>query len=341
MFTTMHLNFISRPLLPFLLLLSLEWTVPIYTQAQDHSDEIFRFLRISTSAQMAGMGGDHVGLWNADGSTFFANAAYLSPSDHGTASLSFVNYFADARYSNLHYAYNIEGVGTVAAGVQYASYGDMRRYDEFGGDLGSFNAGDYVTQLSLSRSLYPTVRSGFSMQWLHSSLDQYNASAFAFSGGLVYTHPEKVLAAGVTVQHLGWIYNNYLNSEEKLPLNIALGVSFKPENFPFLLALTLNDLNRWELPVLGEKNPRSVDHAFRHLQVGGEATIGKHAYLRWGYNPYQHEQTETGRAIDLAGASVGLGIVIQEYRFDISRQSYSRMGGIVQVSFQRIPPRSD
>ena len=114
----MHLNFISRPLLPFLLLLSLEWTVPIYTQAQDHSDEIFRFLRISTSAQMAGMGGDHVGLWNADGSTFFANAAYLSPSDHGTASLSFVNYFADTRYSNLHYAYNIEGVGTIAAGVQ-------------------------------------------------------------------------------------------------------------------------------------------------------------------------------------------------------------------------------
>ena len=34
-------------------------------------------------------------------------------------------------------------------------------------------------------------------------LDQYNASAFALSGGLMYTHPDKVLAAGVTIQHLG------------------------------------------------------------------------------------------------------------------------------------------
>ena len=34
-----------------------------------------------------------------------------------------------------------------------------------------------------------------------------------------------------------------------------------------------------------------------------------------------------GRAIDLAGTSIGLGIVIQEYQFNISKQSYSRMGG--------------
>ena len=41
-----------------------------HIQAQDNSGEIFRFLRMSTSAQMAGMGGNHVGLWSADGSTF-------------------------------------------------------------------------------------------------------------------------------------------------------------------------------------------------------------------------------------------------------------------------------
>ena len=341
MFITMHLTFINRRLLSFLLLLSLGWELPNYIHAQIPSTEIFRFLRISTSAEMAGMGGDHVGLWNADGSAFFANPAYLSSSDHGSASLSFVNYFADARYSNLHYAYYLEELGTIAAGVQYASYGDMRRFDESGVDIGSFNAGDYVTQLSLSRRLYPMVQSGFSIQWLHSSLDHFNASAFAFSGGLIYTHPKKILAAGITFQHLGWVYNNYLNSEEKLPLNIALGVSFKPEYFPFLLALTFNDLHRWELPVLGDENPRAVDHIFRHLQLGGEATIGKYAYLRWGYNPYQYEQTKTGRAIDLAGTSIGLGIVIQEYQFNISRQSYSRMGGVVQVSFQRIRTKSD
>ena len=114
----MHLTFINRRLLSFLLLLSLGWELPNYIQAQVPSTEIFRFLRISTSAEMAGMGGDHVGLWNADGSAFFANPAYLSSSDHGSASLSFVNYFADARYSNLHYAYYIEELGTIAAGVQ-------------------------------------------------------------------------------------------------------------------------------------------------------------------------------------------------------------------------------
>ena len=111
--------------------------------------------------------------------------------------------------------------------------------------------------------------------------------AFAFSGGLIYTHPKSISCRNhFSAFRLG--INNYLNSR-KLPLNIALGVSFKPEYFPSCW-LTFNDLHRWKLPVL-EENPRAVI-IFRHLQLGGEATIGKHAYLRWGYNPYQYEQTK-------------------------------------------------
>ena len=73
-FTNCHVHhqaLTTKPtLFAILLLFSLGWAVPNHIQAQDNSGEIFRFLRMSTSAQMAGMGGNHVGLWSADGRFF-------------------------------------------------------------------------------------------------------------------------------------------------------------------------------------------------------------------------------------------------------------------------------
>lgn len=323
------------PVLYSLLLITVIGSSTLFSQSTEQ--EIFRFLRMPTSAQLAGMGGNHVGLWKPDGSLFIANPAYLNEDHHGSTSLNFVNYYADARYSSVHYAHNLPEIGTLGLGFQYAGFGEMTRYDDLGESLGNFVAGDYALHLSVGRSLYPSIRSAFTVHWLYSSLDTYQAAAFGFSGGLQYTHPEKTFAAGLVLKHVGMVYNSYNGSDERLPFDFSMGLSFKPEKFPFLLALSLSDLHRWKLPVLGERNPTQLDYFVRHINLGGEANLGRHAFLRWGYQPYRHEQTQTGQAIDLAGASFGFGIKVKEYQFDISRQSYSRMGGVVQVSLKRIP----
>jgi len=307
------------------------------TYSQNSEQEIFRFLRMPTSAQLAGMGGNHVGLWNADGSLFFTNPAHLNESHHQSASLNFVNYYADARYSSLHYTHHLPEVGTLGLGFQYAGFGEMTRFNELGESLGTFQAGDYAIHTSISRGLYKHIQSAFTVHWMYSSLDSYQAAAFGFSGGMHYKHPEKTFAAGLVLKHVGMVYNSYNGSDEHLPFDLSIGLSFKPEKFPFLLALSLSDLHRWKLPVLGENNPSHLDYFVRHITIGGEANLGKHAFLRWGYQPYKHEQTQTGRAIDLAGASFGFGVIIKDYQFDLSRQSYSRMGGVVQVSLKRLP----
>ena len=135
------------------------------------------------------------------------------------------------------------------------------------------------------------------------------------------------------IQHLGWLYNNYLNSQENYPLTL-LWSFIQTRKFPFLLAITLNDLHRWKLPVIGEEKPGAAIMLFAIFKQEEKQLLANMRIYVGAIIPINTRPKR--RAIDLAGASIGLGMVIQQYRFDISRQSYSRMG-IVQVSLNVHP----
>ena len=58
----------------------------------------------------------------------------------------------------------------------------------------------------------------------------------------------------------------------------------------------------------------------------------KNLELRFGYNRWQHDQAKVNENFDLAGASIGVGINLKKLEIDISRNSLSDIGGIVQIS---------
>ncbi|GAB5410745.1 MAG: hypothetical protein BalsKO_31100 [Balneolaceae bacterium] len=301
--------------------------------AQTNNSAIFRFLEITPSAKATALGGNHVGIFNANSSLLYLNPAYLTPASSKLVSATFVNYLSDSRIGFANGAYQINGIGTLGIGIRYAGYGDLNEFDEDGNNLGSFNASDLSLTAALSTMLSEKLSAGAGVDIIHSSYHIYNSSAITASGGIYYLDKETNFSAGLSFRNLGDQLDYYDGIREEIPFDISAGFSKKPENFPFRLNLTLRQLNDWDMRVVGEtEDPAFFDNLFRHVIFGGEAAFSENFLFRLGYNRLLHEQTKTNQSFDLAGVSVGVGLKIKGLNIDLSRSSYSKLGGIVQIS---------
>jgi len=302
-------------------------------QAQTERNEVYRFLEVPSSAEASALGGNQVALFDGNSSLMHLNPAYLDEASANMVSATFVNYLADARYGFANYAVAVPSVGTVGFGIRYAGYGDLTRYDINGNDLGDFNASDLAINTTLSTQLSPKLRAGAGIDYVHSSYGDYYSSALSGSAGMYYLDKEARFSAGISIRNLGDQLNYFNETRENLPFDVSIGVSKKPEQFPFQVSVTLRQLNDWDLRVPGETSaPDFGEQLFRHVIIGGEAALGKNLHLRLGYNRWQHDQSRTNENFDFAGASIGVGINLRKVQVDISRSSLSEIGGIVQLS---------
>ncbi|MDR9415657.1 MAG: type IX secretion system protein PorQ [Gracilimonas sp.] len=303
--------------------------------AQSNSGTIFRFLEVAPTARTAALGGNHVGLYDADFSLIHINPAYLRKGASGSVSASFMNFLGGANMGFTSGAYHIENVGTFAAGIRFLSYGEFDELNEDGEQLGTFNANDMALTGSYSLLLGSHIQLGSSFDVIHSSYATYKSTALAISGGVFYQDTSSHFSAGLSIRNLGGQLTAFDTRREPLPLDVSIGITKKPEAFPFQLSLTLARLNDWDLRVLGEtQRPDLLDNAFRHVVFGGEATLGENLIFRFGYDHYLHEQVKTNNNFDLAGISLGLGFNIQGITFDFSRNSYSKLGGLTRLSIK-------
>lgn len=315
-----------------LLIISL---ISISGYSQTNNSTIFRFLDITPSAEAAALGGNHVGMFEPNSSLLFLNPAYLTPSLSGTISATFVNYLSDSKIGFANGAFDLKKIGTLGVGIRYAGYGIFDELDESGNKLGSFNANDLSLTTALSTQLSNTLSAGAGVDLIHSSYHTFNSTAVTVSGGLYYLNIENDFSAGLSIRNLGDQIDTFNGVREEIPFDISLGFSKKPENFPFRLNLTLRQLNNWGMKVAGEtENPSIFDDLFRHVIFGGEATFSENFALRLGYNRLLHEQTKTNESFDFAGVSIGFGLKVKGLDIDLSRSSYSRIGGIIQISIR-------
>lgn len=305
------------------------------TAAQSNTSSIFRFLEMTPTARSAGMGGNHAGIFDADFSLMHINPAYLNASNTATISASYINFLADVNMGFSSGAYTIDQIGTFGLGIRYVGYGEFDRLDENGNELGNFSANDIALTGAYSRPVASGLQAGVAFDLIHSSYANFKSSAMAFSAGLFYQDTTNNFSAGFSIRNAGVQLSAFDEQREPLPMDISVGISKKPEAFPFHLILTLKQLNNWDLRTFGEsEKPKLVDNIFRHVLFGGETSIGENMQIRLGYDHYLHEQTKTGKTFDLAGVAFGLGFDFKNMTFDVSRNSYSKLGGITRLSIK-------
>ena len=303
--------------------------------AQSNTSSVFRFLEVTPTARSAGLGGNHVGIFDADFSLMHVNPAYLNAENTGSISASYINFLADANMGFSSGAYNIDHIGTFGLGIRFVGYGEFDQLDENGNNLGNFSANDISITGAYSKSISPNFKAGAAVDYIHSSYANFRSSAISVSAGLLYQDSTSNFSAGIAVRNLGAQITKFEERREPLPLDVSVGISKKPEAFPFHLSFTLRQLNNWDLRTFGEsEKPELLDNLFRHMLFGAEADIGENMQVRLGYDHYLHEQTKTGQTFDLAGMAIGVGFNFKSMTFDVSRNSYSKLGGITRLSIK-------
>ena len=316
-----------------LLFLSLFCLWGISLSAQSDVSTIFRFLDVTPNANASALGGNHTGLFEGDYSSFHINPAYLYGSVNGQVSATFVNLLADSKMGFTNGTFQINENNQIGLGIRFLGYGDFKTLDKDGNELGDFNAIDIAVSGGYATKIATNWSGGVALDLIHSSYEQYKSSALAVSGGIYYKNIEEHFSFGASVRNLGTQLSTYAGIREPLPLDVSVGVSKKPENFPAELSFTLRRLNDWDMRIVGEtKSPGFFDNAFRHVIFGGKFDFGEDFHVRLGYNRYLHEINKTKENFDFAGVGFGVGFTVKDLIIDISRNSYSETGGVVQLS---------
>ena len=301
--------------------------------AQMGNDEVFGFLKIPASAHTAALGGNHVSLEQGGTALFTTNPAYLNESVHKELSVSYLNHFSDIYLATADFGYQLDGIGTIASGFRFLNYGDFTRTDSDGAEHGSFSSYDFSWSTALSRPLLEGLQGGLGVQFISSRYDSYQSTALALFGGIRYSFNNNYTHAGLSFQHLGFQLSTFDETGEELPFTITAGITHQLQHLPLRFNLALHSLDRWEMPVFDDvEDPGFFDNLLRHGRLGVELLFSEQVHLRLGYDRLSSEELKTDRRIDLSGAGIGLGIALSDFRFDISRTSYSESGGWVQLS---------
>lgn len=301
-------------------------------QAQYGPRVTYRFLNVPVSAQAAALGGGPVSLLKADPAQMHVNPAWLSVSESGTVSTSWVRYLGEASMGVASGVFSGGPLGNVGVGIRYLNYGELDRIDALGRDNGTFVPMDLSLKVALARQYGGFFHYGVAVDLIHSAYDVYRSSGVAVSAGVLIDIPGQETSVGLSVLNAGTQLSSYDGIREDLPFDVRLGVTRKLLYLPLRLSFTAHSLQRWSLPVAQDEGETSFfDNLLRHLAVGGEFMFSENFHFRLGYNHLTKNELKTEGRIDLVGYSFGVGINIKSVAVDISRNSYSQTGHLLQL----------
>lgn len=304
---------------------------------QVQAQQSFLLLEQAGSAKALALGGSlatampDAGMWRQ-------NPALLDSTLSGQLLLDHLWYYAGVRESNLAFSQEFKKWGNWGLGIGYVDYGEMQGYDPTGAPEGEFSASDYVVQLSHARR-WKVYSAGGSLKWASSGIAGYRANALLLDAGGTFRHPEQELVAGFVVRNLGLVTSSYTDTEiPELPLEVRLGVTFKPQFMPMRFTLTARHLQQPDLSIadpaapFNKEEPPVVDHVMRHFTAGAEFLLSRNINLRAGYNHLRRQELKLENIAGMSGFSLGLMIKVRSFRLDYTRAWYHLAGGTSQLS---------
>ena len=303
----------------------------------------FEFLNIPANARLAALGGVNLTTGTDDPGMILSNPALLNESWHNHLTVNRLGYFADINQISVNYTRHFENLGLWSMNVTYLDYGEFQQFDNIGFASGTFNVAEYAVSISHSRGFGP-FKAGGTLKLAVSDIAAFNASSVLFDFGGLFKHPEKDLTVGLTIKNLGLLVSDYTDeSNSQLPLDVQLGVTYKPEFMPFRFSLTARNLNRDNVvffdpsgnSLIGQNSePGLGEKIFRRLVIGTELILHDSFQLRFGYNHLLRQELKLEEVSGGAGFSFGFMLKIKRFEFSYGRALYHTAGGsnVIQLN---------
>lgn len=315
---------------------SLLFCVQINSQIGGKS--VYQFLNLVTSPRQAALGGKVLTIYDNDVNQAHFNPATINAEMDNHLSLNYGNYYGEVTYGTAAYAYTYDRhVQTFHAGVNYVNYGKFDGYDENGQPTSSFTGSDMALSLGYAYNVpFTEFYFGANAKLISSTLESYNSFGAAVDFGALFIDVKNDVNWALVIRNVGTQITTYAGTQEKLPLEILVGVSQEVENVPIRWHLTLENLQQWNIAfsnpnravgsIDGDSTPEKVgfvNNALRHVVFGAELFPKKGFNLRFGYNFRRAEELRVLEQRNFSGLSVGMGLKMGKIKFNYSYSRYT------------------
>ncbi|UCE17611.1 MAG: PorV/PorQ family protein [Gemmatimonadota bacterium] len=292
----------------------------------------YGFLKIGAGARPVAMGGAFAGV-RGDIHCSYWNPSGLAWIEAKQATATYRNYLLDIQSGFIGYTQPYKNMGVFGITVQYVNYGNIDQIDfnETTGQIehgGSFGAHDIAIGLSYGRLVTDEISVGATLYPLiRESIDQYSATAVAFSFGFQYHLPvEAGLTVGAAFQNLGTTLNGFTDDhKDDLPANLKLGGGLRLAHLPILIALDINksiDLAR----------PVDLDEPNFKFNLGTEVTPNDLLHFRMGYRVNSSDLKVGSSKDTFVGFTGGFGLNLRSYTLDYALSSFGELGFVHRIT---------
>jgi len=296
------------------------YSISIFSQVG--GERIFNFLNVTTSARQAALGGEVLTLYDDIDQPLW-NPSTINKEMDNQLSASYVDFLADISYGSLSFAHLINRrFGTLHAGITYVDYGKFIAADETGQETGTFKARDLAFSIGYA---YQIVKSDFyvgtNLKLISSSIENFTSSGVALDVGFTYFNDIKPYIFTAVIRNMGYQITTFDEVRESLPLEIAVGASYKLENVPLQWHVTIDNLQQWNVSTENPSDSQTtiggdtsnnkisfIGNAIRHVVVGAEFFPDKGFNLRLGYNFRRGRELRLTESRTFAGLTAGFGL---------------------------------
>ncbi|MFT5848292.1 type IX secretion system protein PorQ [Psychroserpens sp.] len=314
-------------------------TTSIYAQVGGEST--YQFLNLMSSPRQAALGGRTITNYDNDVTGGLFNPASINPEMDNQLALNYSSYLGGISYGTAAYAYTWDRhVQTLHIGMTYVNYGSFDGYDLNGVSTGTFTGNEAALSAGYAYQIpYSDFYLGANLKLITSKLEQYNSIGIATDLGAMYINERLDFHAALVVRNLGTQIVTYAGLNERLPLEVSLGLSQTLENMPLRWHLTFENLQAWPI---GFSNPSRVttdldgnqtqekvgffNEVLRHTIIGAELFPEGGFNIRIGYNFRRAEELRIVDQRNFSGLSFGAGIKLNKMRFNFAHARYTGAG---------------
>lgn len=284
----------------------------------------FDFLRVDPGAKASSLAGAF-DTYTDDPNAMFYNPATLSTITTKKVSAGFGKYLLDMNFGTLAYAQKYKEIGWFGVGVKYFDYGTFDKADENGVSTGeTFAANDLMVSLGFSNYMYEDINYGVTVKYIYSGIGEYKSSALALDLGMLYLIPSAQVGLSLSVNNLGAQLSSYIDTKEKLPLDVRVGLSKRLEHTPVRINVSFAKLN--------ESREKLVQH-LKAFSIGAELIFSDNVSARIGYDNEQRQDLKLGTSLGIAGFSAGFGLKLADrYVFDYGLNSLGKIGSTHKIN---------
>lgn len=310
----------------------------VWANAQLGGESTYQFLNLISSTRQAALGGKVLTNVDYDVTQALYNPAAINVEMDNQLALNYVSHLAGISYGTAAFAHTWDRrTQTFHAGVTYINYGSFDGYDEEGNATGTFTGSETALSLGYAHQL---GRSDFylggNLKLITSKLEQYSSFGVAADLGLLYINDKLDFNAALVIRNFGTQITTYAGTREKLPFEVAFGMSQLMENVPIRWHLTFENLQEWPISSANPARETSdlngnqtgekigfLGQAIRHTIIGVEIFSESGFNIRLGYNFRRGEELRIVDQRNFSGLSAGFAIKMKRMRFSYTHAKFT------------------